>query len=366
MKFTTSALTIAATLSLAACVLPTTEQEHDDDHEGEHHHHCPVGQVELTSSDGRDLCVELASIFPLALGAGPAAPGKVEHNFRIYDAHSNAPLDVRTDARLTSLSVYPLMTMTNGHSHSTPYQTSIDSSDAANGNYRNVVYYLMPSSMNGTTMGSWQYQVQLKDIGADLTANTGDDRLLKANFNPNLAMIMGGNKFLEKTERRSSGVYDDKILAMDMASSTYRMYGIWLDSVSNNNDGSHALQLFIHAKNMMPGQDHNMAMDMYSYPGLKAGLTMTDENTNAVTIDAVTVEVSAVANPAPTDWITLGATLVDGYYAANISGLATDAQTTLQVRVTVTSTVNGISNTEEMSVAGSDATMPTLIFTAPQ
>jgi len=359
MKFSTLSLAIITTLSLSACVL---QSEDNGDNRL-----CDANLGEVKTSDGRTLCLSLGATRAQApFMAGFKAPGRVEHTITITDAVSGAALDITSDSRIQGVMHYPMMSMVSGHAHSTPIKMMADTTDATSGQYHTVAYYLMPSVMNGTVQGEWEYRVMLKDVGADGVPDTSDDSMLSTSFHPLVEMVMGGNKFSEKTERRTAGVYEDKVTNMDMTSATYRMYGIWLESVSNNNDGSHAVKLYLNAKDMAAGMhNHSMDTDMYTYPALKAGLIMTDENAATVTIDAVTVEATAVATPAPSDWITLSATMMDGYYAGNISGLATDAQNTLQVRVTVTSTAAGVTSTEVMSVRGSDDTMPTLVFTAP-
>lgn len=362
MKYSTLGLAVMTALSLSACI-PVNEENTDEARI------CDPGLGQVSTSDGRTLCIELNTTKADApFMPGFKAPGRVQHTITITDGNSGVAIDTSSDATIKGVMQYPMMEMLSGHSHSTPTKMMADTTDSANGNYELVSYYLMPSAMNGNLMGHWEYRVMLKDIGADGVADTADDSMLKATFHPTVDMVMGGNKFGEKTERRTAGVYEDKMAGMEAGSSTYRMYGIWLESISNNGDGSHALELFINAKDMldmMGSMDHG-EMDMAHYPGLVAGMSLKDENGAAVSVDAVTVEVTTVASPLETDWIALSATIMDGYYAGDVAGLATDAQNTLQVRVTVTTTVGGVTSTETMSVRGTDDTMPTLVFTAPQ
>ena len=117
-----------------------------------------------------------------------AMAGKSTFRFEITNRSDSSPV-----LGLTPM-VMPMMHMAADHKHTTPLTAVTDNGD---GTYTVTVYYLMPSSMNGLSMGTW-------DLGVTVENET-------VHFNPNVMMSMGDTfKVTLKGVEDKNNVYDDR------------------------------------------------------------------------------------------------------------------------------------------------------------
>jgi hypothetical protein len=370
-KRSTLGLALIAALGLQGCPI---EEAKDADVDTA----CSSSQGELTTTNGRTLCVGLlANNADAPFMPGFKAPGRVQHSIAVFDADNEVGIDITTDADIYAIKHYPYMYMDNGHAHSTPKIHGVDTTAASEGKYDAIDYYLMPSSMNGTSQGRWEYRVMLKDKGADGIQGNDDDKTLKAVFHPDVKMVMGGNEFAAKAH-----LANDKMAGMD-GMTPLRMYAVWLESVDNNGDDSHTVEIYLSTKDKKPTmamkamehQHGNMNMsahgdtDMAHYPALANGISLKNETDTEVSIDAVTINAGiADAQGNVANYITFTAGETDGFYTADFSDLSTETATTLVFDVSIQRTVDGATTTSSLFKRGSSAESPVspqLVFTAP-
>lgn len=373
-KFVLYPVLLSSTLILSAC--------NEDDDDGHTPSACNEGAKEVTTSDDRTLCVNLAAFKAEApFTAGFMAPGKTTHTVFISDKDGN-PIDVSSDDVVTEITQYPFMTMNSGHKHSAPYKHA-DESAAEYGAYNFDVYYPMASvDMSGDSMGTWEYRVMITDNNGTADDAT-DDKTHTVSFEPTVKMNMSTKAF-----RAVSKNENDKFKSsMDLVST--RRYSAWLESLGTVADGVASVKLYLTTEemdhssmSMKPGardMDHDHGdMDMDSsdtdsqtYPAVYApmdmdGMTMKvtlhgEDGTTAVDVDTVEVKVSTDDGA---NWTMLmGGMTHDelGYYSsASVPMTAGDVTMLVQV------TVNGNIMTKTGAAAdGTDAdAMPALKFIA--
>ena len=346
----------------------------DDDDES-----CSDGAKDLTSSDGRTICVSLSE-------EAFTAPGKITHKVFVSDLDGN-PVNVSTDDVLTGISQYPMMTMPS-HKHSAPFKKA-DVSAAEDGKYSLDVYYPMPSEkMDGTPMGTWEYRISLTDNNGTVEDDT-DDKTHTVHFAPTIKMAMA-DKALRAVGKNESDKFKN---GMDLVSE--RQYSTWLESVGKIVDGVAETKIYLTTQDM----DHSdMAMsgitareethvhdhgdmdstsmgdtDSLSYPAVHEpmdmmGDTMTLNLYDAVAeavIDVSTVTV-AVSTNSGDDWTMLMAGMTHddlGYYTASVPMDAGDV--TMLVKVTVNG--NEMTKTGVFSAENSaEENYPALKFTAAE
>lgn len=284
---------------------------------------CASAAASVTASDGRVLCIDVASEAQAPFSEGFYA-ARVLHKITVVDSNGN-PVDTTTDQVVTRVSHHPMMHMDAGHSHSTPHGHDADVSRADQGIYTLPAYYIM-ASMGGT----WDYQVRLTDAGAA--------EPLTATFVPNV-MAVPGDDVLVSGGSNSSDQWQNM-----MGMVQPRPYKIWLDEVVDRGDGSHDFGLFVSTQDMaMTGDGHGMR-----FPALAVGGTLHDANGDAVSVSSVTVRVSSDGGAS---WQSL-ADAGHGRYSGAVTGL--NGQANIQIELMV----NGLL----MQASGSH---PELIFTAP-
>ncbi len=180
--------------------------------------------------------------------------------------------------------------MAADHKHSTPLTAVTDNDD---GTYTATIYYLMPSSMNGLSMGTW-------DLGVTVDKET-------VHFNPNVMMSMGDTALV-----KLKGV-DDKVTNMD-GLTVGRTYTIFKESLMGDM-GNYNFKVFIVAQETM-----------MSFPAVFDGSSLSGNTLNA------TVEFSE------DDGVTW--TVVDdgpdGFWSVNGLTLTDVADETAEIRVRLT------------------------------
>jgi hypothetical protein len=301
---------------------------------------CADDQQSVTTSDQRTLCVSVATKAQAPFMDGFYA-ARVSHVVAITDVDGN-PIDITTDPVITDVSHHPMMTMNNGHEHTTPHSHEPDTSRAAQGIYTLTAYYIMASSMaDGTPMGEWDYTVHITDSGASDT--------LDAHFTPDVKMVMGGNIFSAKGSNNADTWTD----MMDVTKP--RNYTVWLDAISANAGGGHDLALFVSTEDMM---HMTGTMSHASFPSVYTGRSLFGPvpsgggMQSSFTLDTVSVDISTDDGM---NWQSLTEDGEGIFSGSGLSGFTGGSQVTLQVRVTV----NGL----EMQTAA--AAYPQLIFTTP-
>lgn len=152
-------------------------------------------------------------------GMMSAMAGKSAFTFRIANRSDGS------DASGLAATVMPMMYMETMN-HSTPLTDVIDNGD---GTYAATIYYLMPSGMNGMSMGYW-----------DLGVTVGNETV---HFYPNVMMSMG-----DTFKVVLNGV-NDKIMTMDEVMVS-RDYPIFKESLTGGM-GSYDFSVFVSAKEHM-------------------------------------------------------------------------------------------------------------------
>lgn len=301
---------------------------------------CAGDQQSVTTSDQRTLCVSVATEAQAPFPEGFYA-ARVSHVVSLSDVNGN-PVDVTTDPVITNVSQHLMMTMNNGHMHTSPHNHDADLSRANEGVYTLTAYYVMASAMaDGMPMGVWDYTVNITDSGAGGT--------LDAHFTPDVKMVMGSNIFSAK----ASNAGDTWTNSSDLTKP--RNYTVWLDAISAKAGGAHDLTLFVSTEDMLHNGD---SMNHGSFPSVYTGLTLYGPvpagggAQTSMTIDTVSVEVS---NDGGLSWQILSEDGEGVYSGSGLSGFTAGSQATLDVRVTV----NGL----EMQTAS--AAYPQLVFTTP-
>ncbi len=300
----------------------------------------------VITAKGRRIRVTLDTVAdaPFSKGFWTA---RVRHRLRLIDADTDQPIDIVTDPDIVGVSNHPMMSMLNGHDHTTPH--GHDPQVAGPGEYVLDNYYVMASEMaGGTPMGVWDYVAYLKEDsdGNRATAEHSTEVI----FHPQVKMPMGGKVLVASASNAA-----DQWTGMDGITQA-RPYRIWLHAATPAGSSGHDLTLFVSTQNIAnpaPGADPHA--HTLSFPSVYAGRILqgpVDSTTGVrpdVTLSSVTVEVSSDGGAS---WQTLTADGTTGRYAITaLTGLAG----TLQVRLTV--------NGKVMQTAA--GAMPQLAFTAP-
>lgn len=248
----------------------------------------PFGQVALTNS-------YRVEYIP---GMMAATQGKTSFKVRITYRSDDSP------ATGLTVSLMPMMHMAT-MMHSTPVDSTI--TDNGDGTYSCTVYYLMAS---GAGMGYWELKVMVD--------------MESATFYPAVRMAMGST-----TVRATLKGQSDLILSSPTGTATEaRTYYLFNDGLTGMT-GNHTFKLFIAAKE-----------SMMSYPAVSAGTTLHNEQSNAWTVNPMTVEASTDGST----W-TAGTDNSGGHWIIpDISGLTSGSTGTVYVRMAVNSeqkTTNG-------------------------
>ena len=195
----------------------------------------------------------------------------------------------------------PMMTMTNGHQHSTP-NLGCEETDA-DGDAECTLYFSMAS---GPTMGVWNLGFTLPDSEQTVTE-----------FTPDVAMAMG-----DTVKAKLKGI-DDTIAGMEMdgmampASREYQIYNNGLTGMGDNR----SIELFIAAKE-----------SMMSYPALVQNQVLNDGSTD-YELTPTTIEVKVSTENS--DWVD-ATTLGEGIWqASSLTGLVDNQQAILYVKLAV-------------------------------
>ena len=198
-------------------------------------------------------------------------------------------------------------------SHGTPIDGC---SELGGGIYQCTVYYLMASTMNGSSAGYWSLAV---------TAN-GET----ATFYPEVMMAMGD------TARATLKDADDKIAGMMGQPAQVRSYYLFKDSLTGVT-GAHGLSLFLATRE-----------SMMSHPALVVGMDLHDENGVAWTVDTVTVQLS---DDDGSTWLPMTDNGGGHWSVSGITNLAQGVAGTLLVRLSV----NGVEKTTTGAADGAPA-----------
>lgn len=195
----------------------------------------------------------------------------------------------------------PMMTMVNGHQHSTPnlgcQETDVE------GNAECTLYFSMAS---GPTMGVWKLGFTLPD-----------SEQAAIEFTPDVAMAMGDTK-----RSKLKGI-DDTIAGMEMdgmimpASREYQIYNNGLTGMGDNR----SIELFIAAKE-----------SMMSYPALVQNQVLNDGSADYELIPT-TIDVKVSTNNS--DWITATTSGGGLWQASGLTGLVDNQEATLFVKLIV-------------------------------
>ncbi|MBC8018283.1 MAG: hypothetical protein H7X83_07170 [Verrucomicrobia bacterium] len=226
-----------------------------------------------------------------------AAMGKTTFKIKVTNRGNSSAASGKT------VTLRPYMYMA-AKSHTTPMEIPIDNGD---GTYSCTVYYVMPSAMNGVSMGVWELKVKVDNLDAET-----------ATFYPVVGMPMG-NDMLTKL----SGISDS---IMGMAGTEKRTWFLFNDGLMGGMGGSHTFKLFLATK------ENGMTL---SFPAVTVGSSLKNESNIAWTVSSIAVDVS-------TDKITWvpAADLGNGHWsAAGLNGLTVGTAGKIHVRLTVS---NGV------------------------
>jgi hypothetical protein len=188
----------------------------------------------------------------------------------------------------------PVMNMSS-HKHATPVDHVTDNGD---GTYSCAVYYLMPSAMNGMSMGYWELKVM---IGSGMTGEA-------AAFYPAVGMAMG-----QGTARATLKGQSDTISSM--TGTEKRAYYLFKDSLVSN--GTATFKLFIAAKE-----------SMMSYPAASVGTVLSGPTG---TVTAMTVQASTDGST----WVPAADAAGGHWTMPGLTGLVSGQTNTIYVRVNV-------------------------------
>lgn len=220
-------------------------------------------------------------------GMMSAMAGKSTFKFRIKNRSTGDP-----EPGLMPM-VMPMMYM-SGHSHSSPLTDVTDNGD---GTYTVTIYYLMPSGMNGMSMGYW-------DLGVTVENKT-------VHFYPNVMMSMGDTALV-----KLKGV-DDEIMSMMTGTMVGRTYTIFKESLTGG-AGSYNFSVFVVAQE-----------SMMSFPAVFDGSELSGNSLDA------TVEIS---DDDGANW-SLATDNGDGIWSVNGLSLTDGVEDQIRVRLTVDDTV---------------------------
>jgi len=221
------------------------------------------------------------------------------------EGKSNFTLNVKDSDGFAINSVVPMMmpmmTMVNGHQHSTP-NLGCEETDAE-GNASCTLYFSMAS---GPTMGVW-------NLGFTLP----DSEQVAIEFTPTVAMAMGDTK-----KAKLKGI-NDMIAGMEMdgmimpASREYQIYNNGLTGMGDNR----SIELFIATKE-----------SMMSYPALVRNQVLNDGSADYELIPT-TIEVKVSTDNS--SWITATTSGEGAWQATGLSGLVDNQEAILYVKLAV-------------------------------
>lgn len=244
-----------------------------------------------------------------------AAMGKTTFQVKLTNRADSSPA-----SGLTNITLQPFMYMSS-KSHTTPAMAVAESSTP--GTYDCTIYYVMPTSMSGVSMGVWEVKVK---IGATETAT----------FYPDVAMSMGTTSLVKltgvvDTSIPTAPVYSDGILGITGVKET-RTYFLFNDGIAKEGMGStYTVKLFTATKEMMT-----------SFPAVYNGKVLKNDSNADWTVSGMTLEVSSDK----TNWTPLVDTAGDGHWT--VSGITPDMNGKIYVRLTV----NGLQKTTDSAAVG--------------
>jgi hypothetical protein len=216
------------------------------------------------------------------------AQGKSTFTLRLTDRATGQPVAGK------AVALKPFMYMAT-KSHTTPTGQVVDNGD---GTYSCTAYYVMPTAMNGVSMGVWEIKVM---IGAEA-----------AWFYPAVAMPMGNTPLAKLT-----GVAD---AINGMAGTEKRTWFLFNDGFTSGMGGTSTLELFLATKE-----------NLQSFPAVYPGSVLKNETGQEWTVATVILEASTNG----TDWIP-GVASGTGHYAIpGLTGLTAGIQGSIYVRLIV-------------------------------
>ena len=228
-----------------------------------------------------------------------------------------------TPASGRSITLRPYMYMAT-KSHTTPMEAVVESSTP--GTYDCIVYYVMPTVMNGVPMGIWELKVTID--GAE-----------SVNFFPMVGMPMGSTSLTKLT-----GVIDrsdplnpvDTDSIMGMAGKEARTWFLFNDGLTGMG-GSYTFKLFLATK--------EMANSMLTFPAVKTGDSLLNQAGLPWSVNAILVEVSTDK----TTWLPATDASNNGHWSVSgLTGLTPGTAASIYVRLTV----NGLQKTTDGSIVG--------------
>ena len=230
--------------------------------------------------------------FEYVEGMMTAREGKTQFKLRVTDAATGTT--PQTGLSLTLMGMMYMATM----NHSTPDVDCVESATA--GTYDCTIYYLMPSSMMGNSMGYWTLTVM---------AGMGESAV----FYPTVDMAMNGNG--KVTLKGQSGDMIPSMMGVEN-----RNYYFYKDSVTGST-GSHTIKLFLAAKE-----------GMMDFPALYVGKVLNLGTANELTVSSMSVEVSTDGST----WVAADGGGNDGYWTATaVAGLTDGVEGSFSIRLTV-------------------------------
>jgi len=231
--------------------------------------------------------------------------GKSTFTIRVYNKASGATVPGLT------LTINPLMTMATAEEHSSPIGPVTDNGD---GSYTCTVYYLMASTMNGVSMGTWELNVTIN----------GET----ATFSPNVMMAMGD------TAKATLKNQNDKIAGMTGDAET-RTYYLFKESLMGST-GNHMFKLFVATRE-----------SMMSHPAVYTGQSLNDENGAAWTVNSITIQVSTDG----TTWTDMMESGSGYFMVSGLTGLTDGTEGVIYVKMTI----NGVQyTTDGAAVSGAN------------
>ena len=204
----------------------------------------------------------------------------------------------------------PMMTMVNGHLHTTPNQGCQETD--TDGNAECTLYFSMAS---GSNMGVWDL---------DFSLPNSDEKAI--NFTPSVSMAMGDTKLA-----KLKGI-DDTIAGMEMDGMTMpasREYQIYNNGLSGTGD-DRSIELFIAAKE-----------SMMSYPALVQNKALNDGSAD---YELMPTTIVVKVSTDKVTWITASTEGSGLWQASGISGIQDDVEANIYVSLSVegeTKTTNG-------------------------
>ncbi|NJD91715.1 MAG: hypothetical protein FIA91_09405 [Geobacter sp.] len=238
-------------------------------------------------------------------GTTAAAIGKTTFRIKLANRADGTAASGKT------VTLRPYMYMAT-KSHTTPMESVVDNGD---GTYSCTVYYVMSTAMNGVSMGVWTLTVTID----------GTESVV---FYPVVGMPMGGTSVAKLL-----GVND---AIMGMAGLEKRTWFLFNDGLMSGMGGSYSFKLFLATKEMGA---------MLTFPAVKVGDTLKNQNAADWVVNTITVEVSTDK----TTWVTATDTGSGHWTAAGLTGLTSGTAANIYVRLTV----NGEQKTTDgVAVAG--------------